>query len=54
MSGVLLTDDSRCVRGSEAWGRDLTPVSFGQTPADIPGDAAALLLRAAGNEGWAG
>lgn len=54
MSGLLLIHDSRCARGSEAGGRDLTPASFGQTPADIPGDASALLLRAVGGDGRAG
>lgn len=55
MSSILLTDDSRYEQGSEAEGRDLTPASFGQTPADMPRDASAFLLRAPcaeGRDGW--
>lgn len=51
MSSILLTDDSRYEQGSEAEGRDLTPASFGQTPADMPRDASAFLLRAPCAEG---
>lgn len=54
MSRVLLTDDSWCELSSEPEGRDLTPASFGQTPADIPREASALLLRVVGAEGRAG
>lgn len=55
MSSVLLTDDSWCELSSEAEGRDLTPVSFGQIPADMPMDVSAFLLRALGagrRAGW--
>lgn len=45
MSSILLTDDSWCELSSEAEGRDLTPVSFGQIPADMPMDVSAFLLR---------
>lgn len=54
MSSILLTDDSWCELSGEAEGRDLTPVSCGQTPADMPRDASALLLRVVGTEGRAG
>lgn len=50
MSSILLTDDSWCELSSEAEGRDLTPVSFGQIPADMPMDVSAFLLRALGAE----
>lgn len=54
MSSILLTDDSWCELSSEAQGRDLTPVSFGQIPADMPMDVSAFLLRALGAERRAG
>lgn len=54
MSSILLTDDSWCELSSEAEGRDLTPVSFGQIPADMPMDVSAFLLRALGAERRAG
>lgn len=53
MSSILLTNDSLYELSSEAEGRDLTPALFGQTSANIPRDASALLLRAVGAAGRA-